>query len=116
MSLALSPVRSPLGVIGVGLLGSEPDIIPRGRLLMIFAISNKTVCNSIAVQTWLPIVCLIVLFVDLISDSLTPFWCCPSAGANVHLIFLSVQNFSIFDQSHEASSAISFAAANSCDP
>ena len=90
---------------------------PIGREFIILAISYSTVCSSAKVRMLPPILCMIDLLVDLISDSLSPFWCWPSAGTTVHLIHCWVDQELTSSHLHsETNSVISLAADMSCDP
>ena len=100
--------------MGDGHSGSDPLMTPMGRELIMLQISNRTVCSCAKVRTFPEILCVMDRLVNFTIDSLRPFWCWPSAGARVHLMFLVAAHSCIVVQSHLlTSSAISFDAAMS---
>ena len=91
--------------MGAGHVGSEPLTMPIGRALINVTTSKNTVWRPENVRTFLPTMCDRDLLMDLMSDSLNPFWCHPSAGTVSHLI--------LFLDAHFSRSSL---AATSCEP
>ena len=105
------------GVMGEGHAGSDPLMIPIGRLLIMLAISKSTVWSWPNVRMFPVILCWMERFVNFTNDSLRPFWCWPSAGATVHLILFVEAHRCMGSQSQLATNcAMSSAAAMSWDP